>query len=120
MYKTKNAATSHSVDILQRTCYQQADIRTRSHGLRQLLEHKSVANCQKTCCKFGCQNVLATGLLQVVSTSCNQPDFNRLVFRLDKTDKFVATCQKVATSLAVKLGTCIKFVAIFGQYKPLR
>ena len=32
-----------SVDILQQTCYQQADIRMRSHGLRQLVDDKSVA-----------------------------------------------------------------------------
>ena len=39
-------------DILQQTCYQQADIRMRSHGLRQLVDNKSVANCQQTCCKL--------------------------------------------------------------------
>ena len=58
---------------------QQADIRMRSHGLRQLVDDKSVASCQQTCCKLStdllqvdCQNLLSTGLLQVVSTSCNK------------------------------------------------
>ena len=43
-----------------------------------------------------CQNLLSTGLLQVVSTSCNKsaktscnkPDFKRLA----EIDEFVATC----------------------------
>ena len=41
-----------SVDILQQTCYQQADYRMRSHGLGQLVENKSVVSCQQTCCKL--------------------------------------------------------------------
>ena len=36
-----------------KTCqFQQADIRMRSHGLRQLVDDKSVASCQQACCKL--------------------------------------------------------------------
>ena len=47
---------------LLRSCnnlLQQADIRMRSHGLRQLVDDKSVASCQIACCK------LSTGLWDV-------------------------------------------------------
>ena len=40
----------------------------RSHGLRQLVDDKSVASCQQTCYKL----VNLTGLLQIVSASCNK------------------------------------------------
>ena len=39
---------------------QQADIRMRSHGLRQLFGDMYVASCRQTCCKL-----LSTDLLQV-------------------------------------------------------
>ena len=55
-------------NILQQTCYQQADIRMRSPGLRQLVDDKSVASCQQTCCKLFVKTLLSTGVLQVVST----------------------------------------------------
>ena len=51
--------------LLATTCYEQANIRMRSRGLRQLVDNKSVACCHD------CQNLLSTGLLQVVSRSCN-------------------------------------------------
>ena len=69
IYTAKNV---NAVNILQQTCYQQVDIRMRSHGVRLLVDDKSVASCQQTCCKVYCQNLLATGLLQVVSTSCDK------------------------------------------------
>ena len=68
-----------SVDVLQQTCcYQQADIRMRLHGLRQLVNDKTVANCQQTC------------LLQVVSTSCNKSANGKLqqAFMILKLDDF--------------------------------
>ena len=34
----------------------------RSHGLRQLVDDKSVASCQQACCKL----IISTGLLQIV------------------------------------------------------
>ena len=36
------------VNILYQNCYQQANIRMRSYGLRQLVDDKSVASCQQT------------------------------------------------------------------------
>ena len=45
-YPTKSA----QVNVLKKTCYQQVDIRMRSHGLRQLVNDKSVESCQLTCC----------------------------------------------------------------------
>ena len=52
LHSHKRARSNKSVDILQQTCYQQADIRMRSHDLRQLVDDKSVASCQQTCCKL--------------------------------------------------------------------
>ena len=61
---------------------QQADVRMRSIGLRQLVEYKSVASCQHADLLLS-QNLLFTGLLQIVTslqmTSFNKPDFKRLV-----------------------------------------
>ena len=65
----------------------QANIRMRSHGLRQLVEDKSVASFQQTCCKLivqTCYQQAFCKLFQQVVTSlqmtnCNKPDFNRLV-----------------------------------------
>ena len=44
-----------------------ADIRMGSHGMPQPLDDKSVA-----------QNLLSTGLLQIVSRSCNKPAIDML------------------------------------------
>ena len=52
VHSKKRENCNKSVDILQQTCYQQADIRTRSHGLRQLVDDKFVASCQQICCKL--------------------------------------------------------------------
>ena len=57
----------------------------RSLDLRQLVDDKSFASCQQDLLEVDFQNLLSTGLLQVVSTSCNKSandkltDFNRLV-----------------------------------------
>ena len=48
IHRAKNA----QVDILQQSCYQQADIRMRLRGLRQLVDDKSVASCQQTYCEL--------------------------------------------------------------------
>ena len=66
---------------------QQADIRMRSHALRQLVDDKSVASCQQTCCKLivktcylqACCKLLQQVVISLQMTSCNEPDFNRLV-----------------------------------------
>ena len=44
----------------------QADMRMRSHGLRQVVDNN-------------CPNMLSTGLVQAVSAVLQRPDFNRLV-----------------------------------------
>ena len=46
IHNKKHTGRNKTVDILQQTCYQQADIGRRSHGLRQLVDDKSVARCQ--------------------------------------------------------------------------
>ena len=47
---------------------QQTNIRMRSHGLWQLVDDKSVAGLLQV----DCQTLLPTGLLQVVTKSCNK------------------------------------------------
>ena len=62
--------------ILEKT-FQLVDNRMRFHGLRQLADDKSVESCQNllsTCCKLF-QQVMASPQM----TSCNKPNFNRLV-----------------------------------------
>ena len=41
-HRQKLSSYLKSVVISQQTCYQQVDIRMRSHGLRQLVDDKSV------------------------------------------------------------------------------
>ena len=48
VHSQKRASCNKLVDNLEQTCCQQADIRMRSHGLRQLVHNKSVASCQQT------------------------------------------------------------------------
>ena len=76
-YRAKNARVVTNLLTSCNNLLQQADIRMRSHGLRQLVDNKSFASCQQTCGKL----IISTGLLQLVlqMTSCNKPDFNRLV-----------------------------------------
>ena len=93
LHRQNSANCNKSVDILQQSCYQQADIRMRSHGLRQLVDDKSVASCQQIRCKLivkTCYLQACCKLLQqVISTGLSQ---------LDKSDKFVATCLQIQTS----------------------
>ena len=81
LHSQKNANYNKSVDILQQTCCQQADIRMDSHGLRQLIDDKSVASCQivKTC-----------SYPQVVSTSYNKSANDKLQQK-SNFDRHVAT-----------------------------
>ena len=77
----------------------QATIRMRSHGLRQLVEDKSVASCQQTCRKLivqTCYQQAFCKLFQQVVTSlqmtnCSKPVLTDLL-QLDKIEKLVATC----------------------------
>ena len=89
-YSQKRASCNKSFDILQQTCYQQADIRMRFNDLRQLVGDKSVASCQQTCSKLivktryqqACCKLFQEVLKSLQMTSCNKPDFNRLVATL--------------------------------------
>ena len=87
LHSHKLASSNKPVDILQQTCYQQADIRMRSHGLGQLVDDKSVASCQQTCCKLivktcypqACCKLFQQVVTSLQMTSYNKPHFNRLV-----------------------------------------
>ena len=71
-----------AIDLLR-----QADIRMRSQGLRELVHDKSVASCQQTCCTLiaktcypqACWKLFRQVVTSLQMTSCNKPDFNRLV-----------------------------------------
>ena len=75
----KRATYNKPVDILQQTCYRQAHIRMCSHGLRQLVDDKSVACCQQTCCKLvvktcypqACCKLFPQVLASLQMTCCN-------------------------------------------------
>ena len=84
-----------SVDILQ------ANIRMRSYGVSQLVDDKSVASCQQTCCMLIVKTCYRPGLPQIASTSSTKSANDKLqqaliltnILQLDEeTDKFVATC----------------------------
>ena len=70
-------------------------------GIASYINNQPTTRKSQVCSKFStellqvdCQNLLSTGLLQVVSTSCNKRDFNTNLLQLDEIDKFVATCYK--------------------------
>ena len=75
----KKRSYNKPVDILQQTCYRQAHIRMCSHGLRQLVDDKSVACCQQTCCKLvvktyypqACCKLFPQVLTSLQMTCCN-------------------------------------------------
>ena len=51
----------------------QTDMRMRLHGLGQLVDDKSVASCQLTCCKLIVKTCYShAGLLQVILSGCNK------------------------------------------------
>ena len=60
--KAKDAQVAISLLTTCNNLLQQADIRIRSHGLRQLVDDNSAVNCQQTCCK----------LLENIKTCCLQ------------------------------------------------
>ena len=58
-----------------------------SHGLRQLVEDKSVSSCQQTGCKLivktcypqGCRKLFQQAVTSLQMISCKKPDLNRLL-----------------------------------------
>ena len=56
-----------------------ADVRMLMYGFQYLVDNRSVASCQQIFCKLSVNlNLLSTGLLQVVSTSCNKFENDKL------------------------------------------
>ena len=82
-YTAKNAQVATSLLTSWNNLLQKADIRMRSHGLRQLVDDKSVASCQQTCCKLivktcyqqACCKLFQQVVTSLQMTSCNKPDF---------------------------------------------
>ena len=64
----KNAQVAKSPLTSCNNLLQQADIRMRSHGLRQFVDVKS-CKLSTDLMHVHCPNVISTGLVQVVSTS---------------------------------------------------
>ena len=98
-YTKKMRKLHKSVDILRQTCYQQADIRMRWHGLRQLVDNKSVASCGQTYCKLIVKTCCPKAwykLFQQFVTSLQMTSYNLL--QLDETDVFGGTCSQKASS----------------------
>ena len=71
-YTAKNAKVATGLLTSCSNLLQQADIRMRSHGLRQLVDDKSVASCRQICCKLivqTCYRQTRCKLFQQVVTS---------------------------------------------------
>ena len=86
-YTAKNVQVATSLLTSCDNLSQQADLRMRSHGLRQLVHDSlfTTACSRQACCKLSTDllqvdnpNLLSTGLLQVVSTSCNKSAIGKL------------------------------------------
>ena len=85
--KTHKLIQVYSIQTLQQTCYQQADIRMHLHDLRQLVGVKSVASCQQTCCKLivktcylqVCCKLFQQVVISLQMTSCKKSGFDRLI-----------------------------------------
>ena len=89
-HKLQHVCWQSATDLLQ-----QADIRMRSHGLRQLVENKSVASCQQTCYKLivkTCYPQASFKLFKQVVTSLQMTTLNNLL-SLNKQQTFVAMQQ---------------------------
>ena len=86
-YTANNAQVETSLLTSCNNLLQQADIRMRSHGLRQLVDDKSVASCEQACCKLilktfypqACYKLFQQVAASLQMTSCNKPGFNKLV-----------------------------------------
>ena len=80
-YTAKNVQVVASLLTSCNNLLRQADIRMRSHGLRQLVKtsllqvvNRLVASCQQACCML----IILTSLLQLVSTSWNKSANDKL------------------------------------------
>ena len=69
-YTAKNAQVVTSLLTSCNNLFQQADIKMRSHGLRQLVDNKSVESSQRTCSKFiikTCHNRLVASIFNILT-----------------------------------------------------
>ena len=95
--------------------FQQLD-QQRSHGLRQLVDSKSVTSCQQTCCKLIvkiCYSQAYCKLFQQVVTSLQMTSCNRLtlpslvqvdeIYKLQQAVKLTTNCIKSSKPSQVPL-----------------
>ena len=88
-----------------------------SHGLRQLVDDKSVASCQQTCYKLivktcyqqACYKLFQQVVTSLQMTSCNKPDFNR----------FAGFLQYVHKLQAGKTDDLQQVTGVFGRVKDI-
>ena len=86
-YTDKNVHVATSLLTSCNNLLQQADIGMRSHGLRQLIDDKSIDSCQQTRCKLivkTCYPQACCKFFQQVVTSlqmrsCNKPNLTDLL-----------------------------------------
>ena len=72
----------------------------RSHGLRQLVDDKSIASCQQTCCKLivktsypqACCKLFQQVVTNLQIESCNKSDLTDLVTNCNKIDNVQEVC----------------------------
>ena len=99
----KHVSCNKSVDILRQL--------VTTSRYQDAFSWLATACWRQVCCKLladllqvDCQNLLSTGLLHVVSTSCNKSENDKLQFQFnrffttDKAGKFVATCWQLLKS----------------------
>ena len=81
----------------------------RSHGLRQLVDDKSVASCQQTCSKLivktfsqACCNLFEQVVTSLQVISCNKPDFKQSCWNLMKLASLLQLIDKLQPQEARK------------------
>ena len=86
-----------SVDILQQTCYQQANITMQSHGFPQLVNDKSVASCQ-----VDGQNLLSSKISTLYQQLSLYPRHTRCAYTLRVTLQFKPNCTNLTSFIRRK------------------
>ena len=81
----------------------------RSHGLRQLVDDKSVASSQQTCSKLiiktfsqACCNLFEQVVTSLLVISCNKPDFKQSCWHLMKLASLLQLIEKLQPQEARK------------------
>ena len=94
-YTAKNARVFQSLLTSCNNLLQQVNIRMYSRGLRSLVDDKSVASCQQTCCKLmvqTCYQKACCKLFQQIVTSLQMTSCKKLDFESMKSWKFCKMC----------------------------